>query len=124
MITGTRAKATIRRYIAVLPAPARARFKRFRAAILAAAPGGVDVVSYGIPAVQFAGRILVWYAAFTGHCSLYPMGARIRRIHARAIRGYRTSAGTIRFPWDRQPSPALVKRLVRARIAELRTTHP
>jgi len=108
---------TIDAYLASLDKEKRAALRKLRKDIRAAAPGAVECVSYGIPAFRIDGKMLFAFGAYAKHCSFYP-GAHPVKAHAKELAAYSTSKGTIRFPTDEPLSAALVRRLVRARIAE------
>lgn len=111
-----------RAYIAALPAEARSHMQKLRAAIRAAAPTAHESFGYGMPAFSVGGKPFVWYGAWKNHSSFYPVNEATRHALAAHLKGYKTSGrGTIQFRFD-QPVPiALVKRLVKARVAEMRT---
>jgi uncharacterized protein YdhG (YjbR/CyaY superfamily) len=113
--------AQVRAYFAALPPDRRRALRKLRTAIRQAAPGAVEGFSYRMPGFRLDGRPLIWYAAFTQHIGVYPIGAAIRRAHAEALKTYAVSTGTVRFPFTDPPSAALVGRLVKARVAEVRT---
>lgn len=112
------APASVAAYLAKLPAPHRAALQKVRAAILAAAPGAEECISYGIPAIRVNGRVLLHFGAAAKHCALYP-GARPVRELAAELAGYATSKGTVRFAPGAPPPATLVRKLVRVRITEL-----
>ena len=117
----TRHRERVRSYMAELPPRARRRMQEIRRIIRAVAPRATETFAYGIPGFRLDGRVFVYYAAFTAHTSLYPMGAKIRRAHAAALEGYKMSTGTIQFPLNRPLPVALVKRLIKARVAEVKS---
>jgi uncharacterized protein YdhG (YjbR/CyaY superfamily) len=104
-------------YLAAEPAGARAALLKLRKTIQAAAPEATEDISYQVPTFKQNGG-LVAYAAFPEHCSFFVMSTEVMRAHAAELDGYPVGKGSIRFSPD-EPLPAtLVKKLVKARIAE------
>jgi uncharacterized protein YdhG (YjbR/CyaY superfamily) len=114
------AAAQMRRYLASLSPDSRRHVKKLRVIVRGVAPGAVPVMSYGMPAFKLDGRILIYYAGWREHVSVYPMTDAIRRAHASALKGYKTSKGTVQFPLDEPLPVTLVRQLVKARVAEVR----
>src|SRR5947209_367079 len=104
-------------YIAATPEPARSRVKEIRAAIRSAVPDASETISYGIPAFK-RGRVLVWFAAFAEHCSLFPTASIIEAFQ-QELKGFPCAKGTIQFPIDKPIPIALIKKLVKARVAQV-----
>jgi uncharacterized protein YdhG (YjbR/CyaY superfamily) len=91
-----------------------------RAAIRAAAPPeATETISYRIPAVRYNG-VLVWFAAFSKHCSLFPTSSVIEKFK-NELKGYTISKGTIQFPTSKPLPASLIKKIVKARIEEMKT---
>jgi len=57
-------------------------------------------------------------ASQRNHCSFFPMSVSVMEAFKNELKGFPTSKGTIRFPVDKPLAAALVKKLVKARIAE------
>jgi uncharacterized protein YdhG (YjbR/CyaY superfamily) len=108
---------TVDDYLALVPEPARSTLQRMRTAIRSAVPAETtEAISYGIPAFNYKGP-LVWFAAFSNHCSFFPTASVIKAFK-NDLKGYKTSKGTIHFPVDKPLPAALVKKMVKARLAE------
>lgn len=104
-------------YLAGVPEPARSTLNRIRAVIRSVVPpDAIEAISYGMPTFKYKGP-LVWYAAFSNHCSLFPTASVIEAFK-NELKGLSTSKGTIHFPTDKPLPAALVKKLVKARVAQ------
>jgi uncharacterized protein YdhG (YjbR/CyaY superfamily) len=108
---------TVDEYLASISEPARTTLNKIRAAIRSVAPPeATEVIRYVIPTFKYKG-MLASFAAFSDHCSLFP-GAGPTIEFQNELKNFQTSKGTIRFPPDKAPSSTLLKKLVKARIAE------
>src|SRR5215471_11656582 len=109
---------TIDEYLAALSADKRAALEKLRKTIRAVAPKAEECISYGLAAFRLDGRPLVAFGATANHCAFYPMSSSTVEAYKDDLKDYDTSKGTIRFPADKPLPAALVRRIVKARIAE------
>ena len=109
---------TMAQYLAGLSTDKRAALEKVRRAIKAAAPKAEECFSYGLPAFRLDGKVLVGFAAAARHCAFYPMSGTTIAAHRRELAGYETSKGVIRFQPTKVLPTALIRKLVKARIAE------
>ena len=109
---------TIDEYLADVKADQRAALEVLRKSIHAVASGTEECISYGIPAFRLNGRSLVFFGAWANHCSFYPGSSATLRKFRNQLKNFQISKGTIRFSSDKPLPIALVKKLVKARMAE------
>lgn len=109
---------TVDEYLESLPLDRRAGVEELRATIRAAAPMATETISYEIPGVKVDGRLVLSYAGFAKHYSLFPASDAVREALGDELAPYLSGKGTIRFPADRPIPLALVTRFVEVRLAE------
>lgn len=115
---------SVEEFLVALPEEQRAALEQLRGVIRAAVPEATEGINYGVPAFKLHGRPLVSYGAGKAHCSFYVQSPQVMEAHAEELAGFRTSKGTVTFTLD-APIPAdLVRRLVRARVAENEERYP
>jgi uncharacterized protein YdhG (YjbR/CyaY superfamily) len=118
MQEGKAAAKNVDEYLAGVPEPARSTLKKVRAVIRSVVPPGTtEIISYGIPTFKYK-RGLVAFAAFRDHCSFFPLGSSVLDAFKEELTGYRVAKGTLHFPLDKPLPAALVKKIVKARIAQ------
>jgi uncharacterized protein YdhG (YjbR/CyaY superfamily) len=118
---GIGAAKDVEKYIERAPEPARSRLQEMRAAIREAVPAeAVEIISYKIPAFRLK-KVLVWHAAFSGHCSLFPTAAVIEEFRGK-LGGFTVSKGTVQFPLDKPLPTALINKIVKERVAQSQGT--
>ena len=110
---------TIDEYIAMQPAPTQVVLERVRAAIGKSVPDAEECISYGIPALRFNRRILLYFAGWTEHYSIYPASDAMVTAFESALDEYRVSKGTLRFPLSKPVPVRLIGRIAKFRAEEL-----
>ena len=115
---GRRTPKNVDEYLAGVKEPARSTLIKLREVIRSTVPAeATETISYGMPAFKYNG-VLVWFAGFSNHCSLFPTASVIEAFK-NELKGFATSKGTIHFSLDKPLPTALVKKLVKARVAQV-----
>jgi len=114
---GMRKFDSVSDYLKAVPPAQRTLLKKVRQTIRAAAPKATEVISYGMPGYKHYG-MLVYFAAFKDHCSLFGVGTSLMKEHEKALATFKKSKGTIQFTVDRPLPLPLVRKLVKARVAQ------
>lgn len=110
--------ATVDEYLDRVPKGRRVMLERLRRTIRAAAPGATEVITYQMPGFKAYGRALVSYAAFSDHYSLFPMGLSAIAAHRREVAPYLSGKSTLRFSFEEPLPVAVVRLIVKTRVAE------
>ena len=113
------AEKTIDEMFAEIPEDHRAALERLRVLVRAAEPDAEEGISYGLAAFRLDGKPLAGFGASAKHCAFYPMSGSIVTQFAKELTNYETSKGAIRFTVDKPLSATLVRKLVKARAAEI-----
>lgn len=107
---------TVDEYFSKLPELARTALEQLRQNIKKAAPEAEEAISYQMPAFRFHG-ILVYYAAFKNHYSLFPMTKALEEFKE-DIKGHETTKGTIHFSYSKPLPVKLIKEIIQYRVKE------
>jgi uncharacterized protein YdhG (YjbR/CyaY superfamily) len=110
---------TIDDYLAGVTSEQRAALEKVRKAIRAAAPDAEECINYGVPAFRLDGKSVAGFGASTKHCSYYPMSGSVVAELEQELANYETTKGSIQFPAAKPLPATLVRKLVKARIAEI-----
>lgn len=111
---------TVDAYIAGFPPDVQEVLSKIRAIVRRVAPKADESITYRVPTFKLEGRPFVYFAAFQSHVSLYPMTAPVKARFKKELTGYKGGKGTIQFPLDEPLPYALIRKLVKFKVAEQR----
>jgi uncharacterized protein YdhG (YjbR/CyaY superfamily) len=110
---------SVEEYLAALPAAPRAALEDVRATLRGLVPDGVEAISYGMPSVKLRGKLLLSYAAFAKHCSLFPASGEVMTALGDVLAPYFAETATLRVSPANPIPRELVERIVAIRVAEV-----
>ncbi len=105
-------------YITGFSADVQKVLKKIRATIRKAAPKAEESITYQIPTYKLDGRVLIYFAGFAKHVSVYP-APREAKEFKKELAAYKGGKGTIQFPLDKPISYDLITRIVKFKLENL-----
>jgi uncharacterized protein YdhG (YjbR/CyaY superfamily) len=106
-------------HLAALPEPQRSTLTALRATLRRVLPHGEECIKYAMPCIAVRGKGVAGYDGFKDHCSYFPMSGKVLGVVEGLPAGWVSTKGTLHFPVDTAPPAALVRRLVKARLADI-----
>jgi uncharacterized protein YdhG (YjbR/CyaY superfamily) len=111
---------SIAAYLKAQPAAHRAMLEQVRRAIARALPQAEETISYKIPAFRMNGQVVIYFAGFKTHYSIYPASDALLAALPGELEARRVSKGTLRFSFSEPVSEKLIGRIAKFRATELR----
>ena len=105
-------------YIASLPPETHAILRRVRATIKKALPKSTEGISYQIPVYKVDGKMVIYFAGFKSHYSVYPATGKLLKAMKKELTPHLHSKSTLRFTYEEKIPTALIAKIARTRAAE------
>jgi uncharacterized protein YdhG (YjbR/CyaY superfamily) len=117
-MTVGRKLSTIDHYLKSVPEDRRRALEDLRAKIRSIVPDAEECISYRIPAFRLKGVVVAGFCATAKGCSYFPFSGSTLKTLARDISRYDQTKASLHFSSDAPLPAALVRKLIKARIAE------
>ncbi len=114
-------KQEIDDYLASIAEPKRTTLQKLRQTIREILPKSEEVISYGMPAFRLNGKVIAGFAAFKNHLAYLPHSGSLFNELRDDLAGYTSTEGSLHFPIDKPLPKALVKKLIAARLKQVRS---
>ena len=111
--------SSVDQYVSAQPESVRATLRAVRTAIRKALPEAEEIISYKIPAYRLPQGVVIWFAGWKRHYSLYPATDYVVSALSEELAPYEVEKGTIRFPLDARVPVTLIGRIARLRAEEV-----
>ena len=113
---------SVDRYLAALPSDQRAALTRLRALLLSLVPDAEEAIKTRVPAVRYRNATVVGYGAGKDHLALYVMFGDALREFVKEFADFDVGSRVVRFTPEHPIPDAVIRKVVRYRLAEITPT--